>query len=56
MNPWKVALWFVIAIAGLDLLFGNTNMPVLPDFLGNILTQGIDAILIGAAVLLLIFL
>jgi len=56
MKIFKVVLWFVIAIAGLDLLFGNTDKPVLPDFLGNVLTQGIDAILIGIAVLLLIFL
>jgi len=53
---WKVLLWVVIGIAGLDLVFGNTNKPVLPDFLGNVLTQGVDAVLIGLAVLLLVFL
>lgn len=52
----KVLLWGVILVAGLDLIFGNTNKPLLPDFLGNVLTQGIDAVLIGVAVLLLIFL
>ncbi len=56
MKIWKVLLWVVIGIAGLDLVFGNTNKPVLPDFLGNVLTQGVDAVLIGLAVLLLVFL
>jgi hypothetical protein len=52
----KVLLWGVILVAGLDLVFGNTNQPLLPSFLGNMLTQGIDAVLIGVAILLLIFL
>lgn len=52
----KVLLWGVILVAGLDLIFGNTDKPLLPAFLGNMLTQGIDAVLIGVAVLMLIFL
>jgi len=52
----KVIAFLVIAVAGLDLLFGNTNQPLLPSFLGNVLTQNIDVVLIGIAVLLLIFL
>lgn len=52
----KVLLWGVILVAGLDLIFGNTCKPLLPAWLGNMLTQGIDAVLIGVAVLLLIFL
>lgn len=51
--------WFgilLVGIAGVDLLFGNTNQPVLPDFLGNVLTQQWDIVLIAAGVILLIFL
>ena len=46
----------VIVVALLDLLFGNTNQAILPSFLGNLLTQNIDALLIAAAVLAIIFL
>jgi hypothetical protein len=57
MTILKVALWGVIVIVGLDLLFGATNTPVLPSWIGNLLpNQSFDAIVIGLAVLLLIFL
>ncbi len=53
----KVLLWGVILVVGLDLLFGNTSNPVLPAWIGNLLpNQTVDAVLIGVAVLLLIFL
>ncbi len=56
MKTWKLLIWLVIAIAGLDLIFGNTDKPLLPSFLGNVLTQNIDTVLIGISVLVLIFL
>lgn len=55
MKILRVVVWFVIAIAGIDLIFGNTNTPLLPSFLSNMLTQNIDAVLIGVGVLVLIF-
>lgn len=51
----KVIAFAIIGIAGLDLLFGNTQ-PVLPDWLGNRLTQQWDLILIGLGVVLLFLL
>lgn len=56
MNPKKVAAIGLIAIGGIDLLFGNTNTQVLPSFIGDHLTQQIDAVLIGAGLLLLFYL
>lgn len=53
---FKVIAFLVIGVAGLDLLFGNTDKPLLPAFLGNVLTQQIDLVLIVAAVVGLIFL
>jgi hypothetical protein len=56
MSIFKALAIIAGAIGLLDLLFGNTNQPILPSFLGNVLTQNIDAVLIGAAVLVLVFL
>lgn len=53
MQPKKIIAFGLIAVGGLDLLFGNTNHPILPDFLANNLTQQVDAALIGVGVLLL---
>lgn len=53
MHPKKIIGIALIAVGGLDLLFGNTNQPILPDFLANNLTQQVDAVLIGAGILLL---
>ena len=55
MKIAKLLVYFVIALAGIDLLFGDTNTPLLPAWLGNILTPTIDAVLIGIAILALIF-
>jgi hypothetical protein len=55
MKILKLLIYAVIAVAGLDLIFGNTNTPLLPAFLGNVLTQNIDVVLIALGVLTLIF-
>jgi hypothetical protein len=49
----KIIAFGLIAIGGIDLLFGNTNQPMLPDFLANHLTQQVDGVLIGVGILLL---
>lgn len=49
-------LWIailIIGIAGVDLLFGNTCKPILPSFIGNVLTQQWDILLIIAGVLII---
>lgn len=56
MKIIKVLIYLVIAIAGLDLIFGNTNTVLLPSFLANVLTQNIDVVLIAAGVITLVFL
>lgn len=56
MKPTKMIGLGLIAVGGVDLLFGNTNQPVLPDFIANNLTQQTDAVLIGAGILLFFFL
>jgi len=56
MHPRKLIGIGLIAVAALDLLFGNTNTPLLPAFLANKLTQQWDIILIGAGILLLFIL
>ena len=56
MKILKLGIYAVIAVAGLDLIFGNTNTPLLPAFLGNVLTQNIDFVLIALGVLALMFL
>ncbi len=53
---FKVIAFLLIGVAGLDLLFGNTDKPLLPAFLGNVLTQQIDLVLIAAAIAGLFFL
>lgn len=55
-NPKKIAGIALLAVGGLDLLFGNTNKPLLPSFIANYLNQQTDAVLIGAGILLLFFL
>ncbi len=40
----------VIAVAAADLGWGNTPNPVLPAFLGNVLTQNLDLFMILLAV------
>ena len=55
MRTIKWGMWIAIAligIAALDLLTGNTDKPILPSFLGNILTQQWDIVLIIVGVLL----
>ena len=56
MKPTKMIGIGLIAVGGIDLLFGNTNQPVLPAFIANNLTQQTDAILIGAGIVLIFFL
>lgn len=53
---FKVIAFLVIGVAGVDLLFGDTGTPLLPDFIANVLTPTIDALVIIFAVLALIFL
>lgn len=55
MHYKKYAAFALIAVGGVDLLFGNTNQPLLPDFIANKLTQQTDAFLIGTGILLLFF-
>jgi len=55
MKPTKMIGIGLIAVGGIDLLFGNTNQPVLPSFLANNLTQQTDAVLIGAGIFLVFF-
>jgi hypothetical protein len=42
----------LMALGGIDLATGNTDKQLLPDFIANLLTQQIDAVLIGIGVLL----
>ena len=53
MNAKKIVGIGLLAVGGADLLFGNTNTPILPSAIANVLTQQIDLLLIGAGVLLL---
>jgi hypothetical protein len=41
-----------IAVGGLDLAFGQTNAPILPAPLANMLNQQIDILLIGGGAIL----
>lgn len=43
----------LIGIAALDLSYGNTNTPLLPAPIANLLSQQTDVVLIGAGLLLL---
>lgn len=43
----------LIGVGGLDLAFGNTNTPMLPAPLANLLTQNVDVVLIGIGIILL---
>lgn len=53
MDWQKVAGIGLIAIAALDLSYGNTNTPLLPAPIANLLSQQTDVILVGAGLLLL---
>ena len=55
MPPKKIAAFAFIAVGGVDLLFGNTNQPILPEFIANHLTQQVDAVLIGLGIVLLLW-
>lgn len=54
-NPKKIIALLFLGVGGLDLLFGNTNNQVLPDAVGNVLTQQIDLLLIAVGVYLLVY-
>lgn len=44
----------LVAIGLIDMFWGNTSQPVLPEFIGNLLNQQIDAVLIiGGGVMFL---
>lgn len=50
--------WIAIAlagIAGLDLATGDSNEPILPAAIGNVLTQQLDFVLLAVAALLFFF-
>ena len=49
-KKWVGAAFF--ALGAIDLLEGNTDKTILPDFIGNVLTQQIDLAPIGVGVLL----
>ena len=58
MKGMKIFRWVglgVAAIGLIDLMWGNTNSPVLPAPIGNLLNQQVDAVLIigGLAVFFL---
>jgi hypothetical protein len=54
-NPKKIIALLFLGVGGLDLLFGNTNTPVLPDAVSNVLTQQYDLLLIAVGVYLLFY-
>lgn len=54
-NPKKIIALLLLGVGGVDLLFGNTNTPVLPESIGNHLTQQIDLLLIAVGVYLLFY-
>jgi hypothetical protein len=56
MQPKKIIAFALIGVGGLDLLFGSTSQPILPSFIANELTQQVDAVLIGAGLVLLFWL
>ena len=53
MEPKNIAGFALIAVGGLDLAFGNTNTPMLPAPIANVLTQQLDLVLIGAGVFII---
>lgn len=57
MNPTakKVIAFSLLGLGGADLLFGNTGHAVLPDAIGNNLSQQTDAVLIALGTVLLLF-
>jgi hypothetical protein len=57
MNPMvkKILAFGLMGVGGLDLAFGNTNNPVLPAAISNMLTQQVDLALIGAGIVLLLY-
>lgn len=55
MSPKKIIGVAVAGVGALDLLFGNTNQPLLPAFIANSLTQQYDLLLIAVGVFLIFF-
>jgi hypothetical protein len=57
LNPTikKSIAFSLIGLGGADLLFGNTGHAVLPDVIGNNLSQQSDAVLIALGTVLLLF-
>lgn len=56
LTKWTSILGLLlIAVGGLDLLFGNTDHPFLPSFLTAKLTQQSDAVLLAAGAVLIFF-
>ena len=48
-NGMKVFRWVGLGLAAvgmIDLFWGNTSQPVLPESIGNMLNQQVDAVLI----------
>jgi energy-converting hydrogenase Eha subunit E len=43
----------LIIVGGVDLAFGNTNAPLLPAPLANILNQNLDVLLVGVGLVLI---
>jgi uncharacterized membrane protein len=54
-NPKKIVAMLLLGVGGVDLLFGNTNHQILPDAIGNVLTQQVDLLLIAVGVYLLFY-
>lgn len=50
-----VVILALIGIPVLDLMTGNSNKPILPASLGNVLNQQIDIVLIVLGVILFFF-
>jgi hypothetical protein len=54
-NPKKLIGLSILSIGALDLALGDTDKQVLPSFIGNVLTQQIDIVLIGIGILLMFY-
>lgn len=54
-SPVHIVAIILIAIAGLDLATGDTSKPILPAFIGDLLTQQIDLVILGIAAFMLLF-
>jgi len=56
MNVFKGVAVAVMAVAAIDLMFGNTGKSPLPDVVTNNLTQQTDLVLLGGSAAALFFL